>query len=51
MFLKNAVRSELEDAGGIVLSLPRKQEVMVYLKRLMQDRWSYFPFDRKLTAS
>ena len=33
---------------GIVLWLPAKQEVMVYLKQLMQDDRMYIPFEREL---
>ncbi len=48
VFVEEAVKSGLKNVRGIMLSLPKKQEVMVYLKQLMQDGRVHIPFDREL---
>lgn len=35
--MEEVVKSGLKNAQGIMLSLPNKQEVMVYLKQFMQN--------------
>lgn len=41
-------RNQLKNAQGVVLSLPKKQEIMVYLKKVMQEGRLRIPFDRAL---
>ncbi len=48
VFVEEAVKSGLKNARGIMLSLPKKQEVMVHLKQLMQDGRVHIPFDTEL---
>lgn len=48
VFTENDVKSGLKNGRGIMLSLPRKQEVMVYLKQLMRGRRVHIPFEREL---
>jgi phage FluMu gp28-like protein len=37
VFVEEAIKSGLKNAQGIMLSLPSKEQVMVYLKQLMQE--------------
>lgn len=46
-FVEEAVKSGLKNARGIMLSLPKKQEIMVYLKQQMQDGRVHLPYDRE----
>ncbi len=48
VFVEEAVKSGLKNARGIMLSLPKKQEIMVYLRQLMEDGRLHLPFDREL---
>ncbi len=48
VFVEEVVKSGLKNAQGIMLSLPRKQEVMVYLKQSMQNGQIHIPYDREL---
>jgi phage FluMu gp28-like protein len=50
--LLNRLKEEtgLKNAQGIMLSLPKKQEVMVYLKQLMQNGQVHIPYDRELIS-
>lgn len=47
VFVEEAVKSGLKNASGVMLSLPKKQEIMVYLKKLMQDQRIHLPYDRE----
>ena len=47
MFVEEA-RKLVKKAEGVTLSLPRKQEIMVYLKKVMQEQRLRIPFDRGL---
>ena len=47
VFVEEAIKSGLNNATGVMLSLPRKQEIMVYLKKLMQDQRIHLPYDRE----
>ncbi len=38
VFVEEAIKSGLKNAQGIMLSLPAKEQVMVYLKQLMQEK-------------
>jgi len=40
----------LRNVEGVILSLPVKQEILGYLKQLMQNRLFTYPFDLNLTA-
>lgn len=40
----------IRNVEGIMLSLPMKQEILGYLKQLMQNKQFIFPFDVDLTA-
>jgi phage FluMu gp28-like protein len=46
VFVEEAIKGGLKNAQGIMLSLPSKQQVMVYLKQLMQDGHVHIPFDQ-----
>lgn len=48
MFVEDVVRGGLKNARGIMLMGPRKQEVMIYLKQLMEDGRLHIPFDGDL---
>lgn len=48
VFVEEAIKSGLKNAQGIMLSLPSKQQVMVYLKQLMQEGRIHIPFDMDL---
>src|SRR5205807_10001703 len=48
-FVQDAVKSGLKNAQGVFLTLPKKQEIMDSLKRLMQDDHLHFPRDPELT--
>lgn len=47
VFVEEA-RKLLKNAQGVMLSLPKKQEIMVYLKKVMQEQRLRIPFDRDL---
>ncbi len=47
VFVEDARKSALKQARGIMLSLPVKQEVMVYLKESMQNGQVHIPYDRE----
>src|SRR5881396_975643 len=47
-FVQDAYKSGLKNAQGIFLSLPKKQEIMDYFKRMMQDGDLHFPRDPEL---
>lgn len=47
VFVEEAIKSGLKNASGIMLSLPRKQEILVYLKKLMQDQRIHLPYERE----
>lgn len=49
-FVEDARKGGLKNARGIMLSLPTKQEVMVYLKQLMQNGQIHIPYDRELIS-
>jgi len=48
VFVDEAVKEGLKNARGIVLSLPKKMEVMSYLRHLMEDGRVHTPFDLEL---
>ena len=48
--MEDVVKSGLKNAQGIMLSLPSKQEVMVYMKQLMQNGQIHIPYDRELIS-
>ena len=48
VFVDEAVRAGLKNARGIMLTLPKKQEVMSYLKHMMQDGRLGIPFGREM---
>ncbi len=45
VFVEEAVKSGLKNAQGIHLSVQKKEEVMVYLKQLMQNGQVHIPYD------
>lgn len=45
-FLETTVKAGLTNARGILLSQPKKQDVMTYLKECMQDGRVHIPYDR-----
>lgn len=47
-FVQDAIKSGLKNAVGVFLSLPMKQQIMDYLKRLMQDGRLHFQRDPEL---
>lgn len=47
MFVEET-RKLLKNADGVMLSSPKKQEIMVYLKKVMQEQRLRIPFDRAL---
>lgn len=47
-FVSDAIKSGLDNAMGIYLSLPEKQEIMDVLKRSMQDGFLHIPRDSDL---
>jgi phage FluMu gp28-like protein len=47
-FVQDAVKAGLKNAVGVFLSLPTKQQIMDYLKRLMQDGHLHFQRDSDL---
>jgi len=47
-FVQDAVKAGLKNAVGVFLSLPTKQQIMDYLKRLMQDGHLHFQRDPDL---
>ena len=47
-FVQDAYKLGLKNAQGIFLSLPKKQEIMDYFKRKMQDGHLHFPRDPEL---
>ncbi len=48
VFVEDVVRAGLKNARGIMLMGPKKQEVMVYLRQLMEHGRLHIPFDRDL---
>ena len=46
--MEQVVKSGLRNAQGIMPSLPTKQEVMVYLKQLMQEGRLHIPYETEL---
>ncbi len=48
VFVEEAIRAGHKNAQGIMLSLPSKQQVAVYLKQLMQEQRVNIPFDQDL---
>ena len=47
MFVEET-RKLVKNAEGVALSLPKKQEIMVYLKKMMQEQRLRIPFDMAL---
>ena len=47
-FVQDAYKSGLKNAQGVFLSLPKKQEIMDYFKRKMQDGHLHFRRDPEL---
>lgn len=47
MFVEEA-RKLVKNAEGVTLSLPKKQEIMVHLKKVMQEQRLRIPFDMAL---
>jgi phage FluMu gp28-like protein len=47
VFVEDVVRAGLKNARGIMLSGPKKQDVMNYLKQSMEDGRLLYPFDRE----
>lgn len=47
VFVEEAIKSGLKNARGVMLSLPKKQEIMTYLKQQMQDGRVHIPYDRE----
>ncbi len=48
VFVEEVVKNGLKNAQGIMLSLPKKQEVMVFLKQSMQNGQVHIPYDLEL---
>lgn len=48
VFVEEVVKSGLKNAQGIMLYLPTKQQVTVYLKRLMQEGRLHIPYEPEL---
>ena len=48
VFVEDVVKAGLKNARGIMLTQPKKQEVLVYLKQVMEDGRLHVPFDREL---
>ncbi len=48
MFVEQVVKSGLRNAKGIMPSLPKKQEVMVYLKQLMREGRLHAPYEHEI---
>ena len=46
-FMSMAISSGLKNARGIVLSQPKKQDVMTFLKHCMEDGLVHIPYDRE----
>ncbi len=47
VFVEDVVKAGLKNARGIMLSMPKKLEIMTYLKQLMEDGRLHIPFDRE----
>jgi phage FluMu gp28-like protein len=47
-FVQDAYKSGLKNAQGVFLSLPMKQQIMDYFKRMMQDGHLHFRHDSEL---
>lgn len=45
VFVEEAIKSGLKNAQGIMLSLPSKQQVLVYNKQLMQEKRIHLYYD------
>jgi len=45
-FMEQAIKSGLKNARGILLSQPKKQDVMTYLKQCMEEGRVHIPYDR-----
>lgn len=48
MFVEQVVKPGLRNAQGIMPSLPKKQELMVYLKQVMQEGRLHIPYEPEL---
>ncbi len=48
VFVEEARKSGLKNARGLVLTLQSKQEVMVFLKKVVEEERLHLPFDRDL---
>ena len=48
VFVEEAIKSGLKNAQGIMLSLPSKQQVLVYVKQLMQEKRIHLYYDMDL---
>ncbi len=47
-FMEDVVKAGVKNATGVMLSLPTKQEIMVYLRQAMETGRLRIPFDREL---
>ena len=47
-FVEETIKSRLNNAHGTVLSLPMKQQILVYMKKQMQDGKLSFSYDQDL---
>lgn len=45
-FMEMTIKSGLKNARGILLSQPKKQDVMTFLKHCMEDGLVHIPYDR-----
>ncbi len=48
VFVEETVRSGLKNAQGIMLSLPMKQQILVYMKKRMEEGKLLIPYDAEL---
>ncbi len=48
VFVEETVRSGLKNAQGIMLSLPMKQQILVYMKKRMEEGKLLIPYDTEL---
>ena len=48
VFVEEAVNSGLKNVRGVMLTLPEKKEIMVYIKEVMEAGRLHVPFDREL---
>jgi len=45
VFIEEATKTGLKNAEGIMMTLASKQDIMGYLKKTMEDRRLWLPYD------